>query len=284
VLPDLISSPNTINHVIEYKFKVVKGEDDNYQGDFRHRTTHIFSAVVTLFRLLEINLAIYDEYTMSTLDIPIGYGPLNLFVTALDVTYGGNVLVDSIKMLKYVDLWTEFGVLLADKVLNNKRFEGDPFGNLKVSTNRFNDAFEGKDGNDAFIDNIVALEALFSKEDDDFRRTTERLSKRLALFLETDPHKRKDTFCEMIRLYDSRGKIIHGGYTEEINIVITRNYLIGSYLKYFEILKDDKFSHADFIRRLDLKAKKFSMKRKDCQVKHNHNDEYNHSIPDFLFH
>jgi hypothetical protein len=220
---------------------------------------------------------------MSTLDIPIGYGPSNLFVAALGVTYGGNVLVDSIKMLKFVDLWTEFGVLLSDKVLNNKRFEGDPFGNLKVSINRFNDAFERKDGNDAFIDNIVALEALFSKEDDDFRSTTERLSKRLALFLETDPHKRKDTFCEMIRLYDSRGKIIHGGYTEEINIVTTRNYLIRSYLKYFEFLKQANFSHADFIRRLDLEAKNFSMKRNDCNIKHIHNEDYNYSHTDFIF-
>lgn len=114
---------------------------------------------------------------------------------------------------------------------------------MKIAINRFNYAYERKEGNDAFIDNIVALEALFSKEDDDFRRTTERLSKRLAIYLETDPHKRKKTFCEMIRLYDVRGKIIHGGYTQDINIGITRNYLIRSFLKYFNFLKDN-FSHA----------------------------------------
>lgn len=169
------------------------------------------------------------------------------------------------------------------RVLDFKRYDGDPFANLKIAINRFNYAYERKEGDDAFIDNIVAFEALFSKVDHDFRRTTERLSKRLALFLEKDPHKRKDTFCEMIRLYDSRGKIIHGGYTEEIDIVKTRNYLISSFLKYFEFLKMDDFSHADFIRSLDLEAKRFTMKRKDCKTKKIHNDEYNYSIPEFLF-
>ena len=154
---------------------------------------------------------------------------------------------------------------------------------MKVSIDRFNGAFEQKDGTDAFIDNVVALEALFSKQEDPFMGTTVRLSKRLALFLESDPHRRKDLFCEMIRLYDSRGKIIHGGYTESIDIVKTRDYLIRSYLKYFDFLGADNFSHTSFINELDLEAKKFSMKRKDCQVKHVHKNEYNYTSPDFLF-
>ena len=113
--------------------------------------------------------------------------------------------------------------------------------------------------------------------------TTVRLSKRIALFLETNPQKRKETFCEMIRLYDSRGKIIHGGHTEEINIVTTRDYLIKSFLKYFEFLKLANFSHADFIKLLDLESKKFSMKRRDCKPKYIHSNAYDYSLPEFLF-
>lgn len=281
--PDLDKTSHTIDYVAEYKFSVIKGEDDNHQSDFRHRTTSVFSSVVTLFRLIKINLAIYDEYTVSILDIPVGSAPSNLFVSALGVTYGGNVFVDSITLLKFADLWTEFGVVLSDKVLDFRRYFGDPFSNLKIAIARFNYAYERKQGIDSFIDNIVALEALFSKEDDDFRRTTERLSKRIAIFLETDPHKRKEIFCEMIRLYYSRGKIIHGGYTDEINIITTRNYLIKSFLKYFEFLKQDNFSHIEFIRSLDLESEKFSMKRKHCKQKKIHNNDHVYSIPDFLF-
>jgi len=154
---------------------------------------------------------------------------------------------------------------------------------LKISIARFNDAFERKEGEDKFIDNVVALEALFSKEDDPFTGTTVRLSRRIALFLESDPHKRKEIFCGMVTLYDARGKIIHGGYTEAIDIVKTRDYLIRSFIRYFEFLNNDSFSHTDFIRQLDKEAKNFSMKRDDCQVKHDHNEEYNYTIPEFMF-
>lgn len=62
----------------------------------------------------------------------------------------------------------KYGDLLVKNVLNYSRFEGDPFANLKIAINRFNYAYERKECNDSFIDNIVALEALFSKEDDVF--------------------------------------------------------------------------------------------------------------------
>lgn len=64
-------------------------------------------------------------------------------------------------------------------------------------------------------------------------------------------------FHEMTELYHSRNEIIHGGYTEKYDIEKTRNYLIKSFLKYFEFLEQDSFLHADFIRRLDIEAKNF---------------------------
>jgi hypothetical protein len=159
----------------------------------------------------------------------------------------------------------KYGDLLVINVLNNQRFEGDRFANLKNSINRFNDSFERKGGTDQFIDNIVALEALFSKKDDKFTRDkTERLSKRLAVFLETDYHKREEIFCEMIKLYRLRNEIIHGGYTEKYDIVKPRNYLIRCYLAYFEFLTVTNFSHFAFIRSLDLEAKKITKTYKDC--------------------
>lgn len=277
---------STVNYIIEHRFKVKKGFTvgvDEQELDIPKNTEHLFFAIITLFRLIGVELAIYELITKPILDIPVYGWTLDLFVVSLGNTYGATNYVTMVEIAAFQKLWQPFGELLALKVFDGKRFDGDPFANLKTAINRFNYSYERKEGNDAFIDNIVALEALFSKEDDDFRRTTERLSKRLAIFLEADPHKRKEIFCEMIRLYDVRGKIIHGGFTQDINIVTTRDYLVKSFQKYFEFLKQDNFSHADFIRSLDLEAKKFSMKRKDCQVKHTHNDEYNYTSPDFLF-
>ena len=222
--------------------------------------------------MVGIHCGIYDKTTATSLDLPIHPIPINLFVASLGIAYNTNPYVDFGTLGQFRELWNKFGELLASKVLNSQRPPSAPFANLKTSIIRFNDAFERKDGKDQFIDNVVALEALFSKEDDKDDKScivTVRLSKRLALFLETDPH----TFCEMVELYDQRSEIIHGGYTQKYDIIKTRNYLIRCYLKYFEFLNDDNFSHADFISRLDLKAKKFSMRRNDCQVKHNHNDD-----------
>jgi hypothetical protein len=156
-------------------------------------------------------------------------------------------------------------------VLNGRRTPNDLFTNLKTSMERFNLEYERKEGKDQFIDNIFALDALFSMEedkDDRSRVMTVRFSKHLAFYLETDIHKIKGLFCDMVRLYDQRSEIIHGGYTQEYNVTKTREYLIKCYLKYFDFLNDDDFSHTKFIKDLDAKAKKFPMKRKDCQVKH----------------
>jgi hypothetical protein len=151
---------------------------------------------------------------------------------------------------------------------------------------RFNLAYERKEGKDQFIDNIIALEALFSMDedkDDKSRAITVRLSKRIAFYLEVDISKIKILFCKMVKLYDQRSEIIHGRYTQEYDISITREYLIKCYLKYFEFLDDRSFSHSKFIKELDKKAKKYSMKRKNCKVKHPHNDAYNYSVPESLF-
>lgn len=83
-------------------------------------------------------------------------------------------------------LWNDYGGPLLKKVFDDKRYQGDPFANLKISIGRFNDAFERKDGQDQFIDNIVALETLFSNEDDPYQEITVRLSRWVALFLEIE--------------------------------------------------------------------------------------------------
>lgn len=86
----------------------------------------------------------------------------------------------------------------------------------------------------------------------------------IDLFLEKDPKKREDLFCDMIRLYRERNQIIHGGYTEKYDIVNPREYLIRSYVKYFEFLKYSRFSHTSFIRLLDWDLPHITRKAKQC--------------------
>ena len=280
----LNDSNDRINYLIEYKYKVRKGLD--VQGEIQGgalNTEENFTTIITLFRLLGIHCGMQDILTISDLDLPIFHMGLNLFVSSLGIAYATSSYVSESKLDQFMQLWTEYGNLLVMKILNNKRFEGDPFGNLKISLDRFNISFERKHGTDQFIDNIVALEALYSKANDPVQGITVRLSRRIALFLEKEPKKRKETFCDMIRLYDSRGEIIHGGYTDKIDIVKTREYLTRSYIKYFELLKRDGFNHMSFIKQLDMEENSFPMKRKDCKKKHTHNYEYNYSIPEFLF-
>ena len=109
---------------------------------------------------------IYDRATITRLDLPIYLIGLNFSVASLGVehSFHPNVVLSTLDNFK--KLWHKYSDLLLKRVFDNKRYEGDRFANLKISIARFNDSFERKEGEDQFIDNIVALEALFSKEDD----------------------------------------------------------------------------------------------------------------------
>lgn len=254
-------SRDGIEYIFEYNFK-----SDKYSrlevGIDTHR---VFSVAVTLLRLVGNDCGIYDRTTITRPDLPINLIGLDFSVASLGVEHSSHPQVDLPTLDNFKKFWDKYSNLLLKKVFDNKRYEGDRFANLKISIARFNDAFERKDGTDAFIDNVVALEALFSKKDDTFSSgKTERLSKRLAVFLEKDPHRREELFCEMTRLYWQRNEIIHGGYTEKYDIIKTRKYLIRSYLKYFEFLRFDNFSHTAFIKLLDLDLSLITKKSKDC--------------------
>jgi hypothetical protein len=224
---------------------LIKGFDIDFEDQqkyFPDEALSVFSTIITLFRLIRVNVAIHENITMPTQGIPIAKWTLNLFILAMGVVHGTWQYVDCTKVSKFHKLWTDFGGLLRSKVFDNKRYDGDPFSNLKISIHRFIFAYDRKDGNDAFIDDIVALEALFSKKCDEYVGTTVRIAGRIAAYLEANLPERKKIFCDMVKLYGARGKILHSGETEQINIVITRDYLIRSYLKYFKFLKQDNFS------------------------------------------
>ncbi len=254
-------SNDGINYVFEYVFRSHK---ESLEKD-RIDTTYVFSTVVTLFHLIGVDCGIYDRATVTRSNLPIHLGNLDFNVSSVGVETSFHPYVVMPELDEFKHVWNKHGALLLQKVFDNKRYEGDHFANLKISIARFNDAFERKEGEDKFIDNIVALEALFSKKDDKSSwGKTERLSRRLAAFIEKDSHKREDIFCEMIELYKSRNEIIHGGYTEHYDIVKTRNYLIRSYLEYFKFLNDSNFSHIDFIKSLDVEGKQIAKSYDDC--------------------
>ena len=265
----------------------MKGFDINYddqQKDFPSDAITVFSTIIMIFRLIKVDIAIHENITMPVKDIPTARWSLNLSIVSMGVHHGTTQDVDAQMISKFCGLWEDFALLIQTKVLNYKHNDVDKFSNLKISMHRFIFAYDRRAGNDAFIDNIVALEALFSKKGDDPRGTTVRIARRIAAYLEGDLRERKKLFCEMVKLYDARGKILHGGETDEINIVTTRDYLIRAYLKYFEFLKQDDFSHTNFIQSLDSATMNLKMKKKNCgNPRHIRNESFDYNLPDFLF-
>ena len=73
--------------MIEYNFKASKGFDGTQDQTITVNTYHVFSTIVTLFRLVGVHCGIYDKTTATRLDLPIHHIPVNLFVSSLGVAY-----------------------------------------------------------------------------------------------------------------------------------------------------------------------------------------------------
>jgi hypothetical protein len=149
-----------IEYIFEYNFK-----SDKYSRlEARIDTRLVFSAAVTLLRLVDNDCGIYDRTTVTKLDLPINLIGLDFSVTSLGVEYSSHPHVVLPILDNFKKLWDTYSDLLLRKVFDNKRYEGDRFANFKISIARFNDSFERKDGVDQFIDNVVALEAHFLRK------------------------------------------------------------------------------------------------------------------------
>lgn len=83
---------------------------------------------------------------------------------------------------------------------------------LKTGLDRFNFAYERNKHEDRLIDLMIALEALFFKEEGESERGEYRyrISLRTAVFLENEPTDRNTIFKTTREAYDLRSKIVHG--------------------------------------------------------------------------
>jgi len=68
-------------------------------------------------------------------------------------------------------------------------------------------------------------------------------------------------FYFIIRLYNSRNKIIHGEYLYSKDAKLLNEGVS----KYFEFLKLNQFSYTDFIRSLNSETKRFKLKKSHCE-------------------
>ena len=81
----------------------------------------------------------------------------------------------------------------------------EPF--LRIAGHRFRDSFEKTDAEDRFLDYSIALEALFSKEND---AISYRLPLRAAVFLGQDAPERRRVYNILNAAYRQRSQIAHG--------------------------------------------------------------------------
>jgi hypothetical protein len=82
---------------------------------------------------------------------------------------------------------------------------------LETAIRRLSYASERTNDEDKVIDLLICAEALLLSEQDDWHgEITYRLSHRAALFLETDPARRRIVFDFFRQAYDVRSKIVHG--------------------------------------------------------------------------
>jgi hypothetical protein len=262
---------DNIKYVIEVKFNVRKDSDTKRFENLNYpeNINSIFSSVVTALRLFQKgNVAIYDRFEKCSLFVPIHPLHINLHVIALSAYDGPNYYLLKDRIRPFLAFWNSNHQVLVSKALDYKRYPDDEFLNIKNAVLRFNYSYRRIHGIDAFIDNMIALEAIFSKKDDPETIATHRFAKRIALFHTKNFPDRKKLYCETVQLYKARSKIVHGEYmegTEEIDIVKTRHLLISSFQRYFSHMKSKSFSHEKLISSLDKIL--FQIKRKDCEAK-----------------
>ena len=256
---------DTIKYVLEYKFNIDKnlGSSRSIGGDLPENISSIFSSVITALRLFKYgNIGIYDRYTICSLDVPITPVGLRLYAISLGSSVGMSYILTRKEITEFSKFWSSYSALLINKILDYKRYPNDKYVNIKNSFNRFNYGYSRKDGNDKFVDYVIGLEAIFSKKGDPPRGFTDRFSNRASFFLEKEPQKRRLIYCEMRNLYALRSEIVHGGYTEAIDILKIRDYLVKSFVKYFDLMKSNIFSHDSLIYKLDRSPNQ--LKRKNC--------------------
>jgi hypothetical protein len=266
-ISDLPNPYDNINSIIEHKFNVRKDTKTGrfeYSSDYPDNIDSIFASVVTALRLFQKgNVAIYDRFDKCTLLVPIYPHHVNLHVIALEAYNGPNYYLSKEQIKQFVNFWRTNYKVLVSKALDYKRPPNDKYANIKNAVLRFNYSYGRIHGFDAFIDNMIALEAIFSKKDDPETIATHRFAKRVALFHKRRFTERKKLYCEIVQLYKSRSRIVHGEYTDEIDIVKTRDLLISSFQRYFSRMKSRSFSHDRLINSLDKIL--FQIKRKNCK-------------------
>lgn len=189
-----------------------------------------FSELVSALRLFksgEVGFNVIRSFPISWQPMTATTGFKKLF----SIPYSGpEYKLTESEIGDFKEFWREFSTL----DLNKNKF-------LEVAINRFNYGYEREKPEDKFIDYMIALEALFLREEEK-AELSYRLSNRTAIFLD-----REKTVWENVRkAYDLRSKIVHGsakplpGDRRELVLKI-EEYLRESIKRFLKLIKTQNY-------------------------------------------
>lgn len=191
------------NLVLERSFTIKKNPEVVMNSPTKEQTTEtrsLFTNVINALRLFKKGRVGYDAIFEEIISDWEGGGFRISSSPVLPHTFRGMYKLQESEQNDFIEFWHFF------KGVDFKALDK----NFHIATNRFNSAYERKDPEDRLIDYVIALTSLFSRKKE---RGLDRyrLSMRVALLLETDSEKRKRVRQEILKIYDKRSAIVHGG-------------------------------------------------------------------------
>ena len=130
----------------------------------------------------------------------------------------------------------------------------------RVALDKFSSSFQRTDTNDAILDCVIALDALYLKQQHEGSMTN-KLSQRGALLLAENRSEALEIYNKLSDAYSSRSAIVHGGTKEELGteklvqvMELTRDSLT-SFLEISMYTKGLDFDRSQILDELDYRAR-----------------------------
>lgn len=241
---DIIHSPIVIEFTAWEK---IIDSKTNLDPNFQYQAD-LYSPI-TLLRLFKKGLLTYSQ----TFHLKQSYSPFDICKSEIVSPYrlreqAYDYSLNDAEISDFLHFWREYkGTLL--EILSNE----NKWSNVKLSLDRFNSSYYRPNDPDRFIDLSIAIEALFSKEDDISGSLTHKYSLRLSRLLGSKLNDYEKYYGHMKELYGIRSKIVHGNRkTKDLGSKtdLLENYVRESLKEYLSRVKNSK-THDEIIYEID---------------------------------
>ncbi len=163
---------------------------------------------------------------------------------------GDTYFLNNIEVFGFLAFWEKFRQILL-KVSNDKK----NWANVNLSLDRFNSSYHRPNNADRFIDLSIAIEALFSRKEEDIPGTLgHKYSLRLSRLLGAKHRSHKEFYRDMLDLYAIRSRIVHGNMPSgklKIKTNLLENYVRRSLTNYL-VKIEETGSHDQILDEVDF--------------------------------